>query len=208
MSHLVNNLRAGLDIRTSFPIKSITYDNTGAILTGPNGAKLGCRKVIITAPLAVLQQERIAFGPALPAAKTAAVKRIRMGNAAKVRVSYGWNVSMLAWRQTGGQFGCGLGVSAVSGIACCCCSIYVLIAVAVPQSPAKEADQIQWIVNVCCGVVMQIIIAFNQRFWPERLYDVICTHTFVPEFWMTQHEVVDQQNKALHAVVGEQLARA
>eukprot|EP00878_Enallax_costatus_P027136 GHUV01029188.1.p1 GENE.GHUV01029188.1~~GHUV01029188.1.p1 ORF type:complete len:433 (+),score=137.10 GHUV01029188.1:367-1665(+) len=130
MSHLVNNLRAGLDIRTSFPIKSITYDNTGAILTGPNGAKLGCRKVIITAPLAVLQQERIAFRPALPAAKTAAVKRIRMGNAAK------------------------------------------------------------------------IIIAFNQRFWPERLYDVICTHTFVPEFWMTQHEVVDQQNKALHAVVG------
>lgn len=50
---------------------------------------------------------------------------------------------------------------------------------------------------------MQIIIAFSQRFWPERLYDVICTHTYVPEFWMTQHDVIDQQHRSLHAVVGE-----
>jgi hypothetical protein len=50
---------------------------------------------------------------------------------------------------------------------------------------------------------MQIIIAFNKRFWPERLYDVICTHSFVPEFWMTQHAVIDEANKHLHAVVGE-----
>lgn len=63
----------------------------------------------------------------------------------------------------------------------------------------------------CCGVLLlllmllalQIIIAFNKRFWPERLYDVICTHSFVPEFWMTQHAVIDEANKHLHAVVGE-----
>lgn len=59
-----------------------------------------------------------------------------------------------------------------------------------------------------CSFVLQIIIAFRQQFWPARLYDVICTHSFVPEFWMTQHEAVDQHNKALHAVVGEQLVVA
>jgi hypothetical protein len=52
-------------------------------------------------------------------------------------------------------------------------------------------------------LALQIIIAFNKRFWPERLYDVICTHSFVPEFWMTQHAVIDEANEHLHAVVGE-----
>jgi hypothetical protein len=52
-------------------------------------------------------------------------------------------------------------------------------------------------------LVLQVIIAFNKRFWPERLYDVVCTHSFVPEFWMTQHAVIDEANKHLHAVVGE-----
>ncbi|WIA08987.1 hypothetical protein OEZ85_008401 [Tetradesmus obliquus] len=130
MSALVDGLRAGLTIRTGCPITSITYSPAGALLTGPNGLRLGARKVVITASLAVLQQGRISFSPALPEPKAAAIKRLRFGNAAK------------------------------------------------------------------------IIIAFNKRFWPERLYDVICTHSFVPEFWMTQHAVIDEANKHLHAVVG------
>jgi hypothetical protein len=50
---------------------------------------------------------------------------------------------------------------------------------------------------------MQIIIAFDTRFWPAQLYDVVCTHSFVPEMWMTQHTVIDDSSKHLHAVVGE-----
>lgn len=86
MSHLVDNLKADLEIRTSFPVTSISYNKTGAILRGPAGATLACRKVIITVPLAVLQRGKIQFNPALPADKTAAIERIRMGNAAKVGV--------------------------------------------------------------------------------------------------------------------------
>lgn len=91
MSALVDNLKAGLDIRTGFPITAITYDHTGAVLTGPNGVRLGARKVIITAPLAVLQADKISFSPALPADKTAAIKRLRMGNAAKVSKEPLWH---------------------------------------------------------------------------------------------------------------------
>jgi hypothetical protein len=51
-------------------------------------------------------------------------------------------------------------------------------------------------------LLVQIIIAFDKRFWPAQLYDVVCTHTFVPELWMTQHDVIDGSSKHLHAVVG------
>lgn len=54
-----------------------------------------------------------------------------------------------------------------------------------------------------CRCCMQIIIAFDTRFWPAQLYDVVCTHSFVPELWMTQHTVIDDSSKHLHAVVGE-----
>lgn len=84
MSALVDGLRAGLTIRTGCPITSITYSPAGALLTGPNGLRLGARKVVITASLAVLQQGRISFSPALPEPKAAAIKRLRFGNAAKV----------------------------------------------------------------------------------------------------------------------------
>jgi len=84
MSAVVDKLRKGLSIRTNCPITSITYDSSGAVLTGPAGVRLGARKVIITAPLGVLQAGCIQFSPQLPAAKLAAVSRLRMGNAAKV----------------------------------------------------------------------------------------------------------------------------
>jgi hypothetical protein len=84
MSALVDGLHQGLTIRTGCPITSITYSPAGALLTGPNGLRLGARKVVITASLAVLQQGRISFSPALPEPKVAAIKRLRFGNAAKV----------------------------------------------------------------------------------------------------------------------------
>jgi lysine-specific histone demethylase 1 len=86
MSAVVDKLRQGLAIRTRWPVSNITYSQGGAVLTGPDGAKLGARKVIVTASLAVLQSGRLGFSPALPADKQGALKRLRMGNAAKV----GW----------------------------------------------------------------------------------------------------------------------
>lgn len=86
MSAVVDKLRQGLSIRKAWPVSNISYDQGGAVLTGPDGAKLGARKVIVTASLAVLQSGRLGFSPALPADKQGALSRLRMGNAAKVCV--------------------------------------------------------------------------------------------------------------------------
>lgn len=48
-------------------------------------------------------------------------------------------------------------------------------------------------------------MSFNKRFWPEDLYDVVCTDCFVPEFWMTQRNVTDPSCQGLYAVTGESL---
>jgi monoamine oxidase len=85
MSTVVDKLRQGLAIRTRWPVSDISYDQGGAVLTGPDGVRLGARKVIVTASLAVLQSGRMRFSPELPVDKQGALKRLRMGNAAKVR---------------------------------------------------------------------------------------------------------------------------
>ncbi len=50
------------------------------------GSVVQCRRVIVTVPIMMLQQERIIFSPPLPAEKTAAISRIKMSNAVKVRL--------------------------------------------------------------------------------------------------------------------------
>ena len=35
----------------------------------------------------------------------------------------------------------------------------------------------------------QIILVFSRKFWPEEVWDVVCTDCFVPEFWMTEYPV-------------------
>jgi hypothetical protein len=84
MSAVVARLAAGLAIRTGWPVSDITYDAGGAVLTGPGGARLAARKVVVTASLGVLQSGRLRFSPPLPQAKQGALARLRMGNAAKV----------------------------------------------------------------------------------------------------------------------------
>lgn len=37
------------------------------------------------------------------------------------------------------------------------------------------------------GNVVKIFLTFSRRFWPEKMYDVICTDAFVPEFWMLSY---------------------
>jgi protoporphyrinogen oxidase len=45
----------GLDLLTSFPVTAIHYSPNGAVLRGPGGRELRARKVVVTAPLRVLQ---------------------------------------------------------------------------------------------------------------------------------------------------------
>ena len=71
-------------IQTSWPVHSINYSQDGATLHGPNGRRKDCRKVLVTASLAVLQRGGIAFQPQMPQAKRAALGRLKMSNAIKV----------------------------------------------------------------------------------------------------------------------------
>eukprot|EP00877_Chromochloris_zofingiensis_P015153 jgi/Chrzof1/9892/Cz04g19260.t1 len=119
LSHVVDQLATGLNITTNWPVHRIEYSATGVLLLDPDGRRISADKVIVSVPLKILQTGKLQFSPALPAYKTAAIQRLRMGNAVK------------------------------------------------------------------------IMVAFKQRFWPERMYDVVCTDMFVPEFWMTQHTPVD-----------------
>lgn len=41
------------------------------------------------------------------------------------------------------------------------------------------------------GNVIKIIVSFSERFWDEDLYDVVCTESFVPEFWMLRYPARD-----------------
>lgn len=34
---------------------------------------------------------------------------------------------------------------------------------------------------------LQVVMAFLDRFWPEGMFDVVCTHCFLPEFWVTHY---------------------
>jgi hypothetical protein len=52
------------------------------------------------------------------------------------------------------------------------------------------------------GNAIKIVAAFTRRFWPDDLYDVVCTDELVPEFWMTRRPVSDAKNAHLHPVTG------
>lgn len=45
--------------------------------------------------------------------------------------------------------------------------------------------------------ICQVVLAFSERFWPDDLFDVVCTDCFLPEFWTTQYPpTLDEANCA------------
>ncbi|EIE19221.1 amine oxidase [Coccomyxa subellipsoidea C-169] len=131
---LVQHLSKGVEnnIQLQWPVSRIEYGPEGAKLYGPSGSVVQCRRVIVTVPIMMLQQERIIFSPPLPAEKTAAISRIKMSNAVKV------------------------------------------------------------------------IFAFSWPFWPTGFFDVVCTDSFMPEFWVTEYPATssDPATAGLCCMVG------
>lgn len=76
---LVSAAAAGLDIRTDWPVTSVTQDAAGVTVTGADGQTLTGAVTIVTVPLGVLQAGAIAFDPPLPDEKTAAISALGMG---------------------------------------------------------------------------------------------------------------------------------
>lgn len=81
---VVDQLALGLDLRLDSPVEAVAWDEAGARLTLAGGEELAARRVLVTAPLAVLRAGRIAFAPALPPEKRAAMGRIAMGHVTKL----------------------------------------------------------------------------------------------------------------------------
>ena len=75
---IVNGLAQGLDARTLHLVEEIAYGEPVARVQTTQGA-FTAERVIVTAPLGVLQKGRIRFDPALPAQKTAAINSLGMG---------------------------------------------------------------------------------------------------------------------------------
>ncbi|XP_024537108.1 lysine-specific histone demethylase 1B isoform X1 [Selaginella moellendorffii] len=53
-----------------------------------------------------------------------------------------------------------------------------------PPLPKSKVDAAS---TIGMSSAVKILLAFSQRFWPEEMFDVVCTDCFVPEFWATQY---------------------
>ncbi|HEX6945915.1 MAG TPA: NAD(P)/FAD-dependent oxidoreductase [Acidimicrobiia bacterium] len=81
---IVRGLTGGLEIRTNSPVESITWGaDTVEVLLADATVEQGSH-VIVTVPLGVLKAGTIRFGPALPGAKTDAIRRLGFGRFEKV----------------------------------------------------------------------------------------------------------------------------
>jgi monoamine oxidase len=77
-SQIAEQLKIGLDIRTSHIVQSITSTSSGVRIATSKGAFDG-NFAVITLPLGVLKQGNVVFNPSLPSSKLASISRLKMG---------------------------------------------------------------------------------------------------------------------------------
>jgi len=70
------------------PVSSIDYSGNNVVVSTTDGTVFTGSKVLVTVPLTVLQDGDIAFTPALPASKTAALKNVEMPDGIKVFMEF------------------------------------------------------------------------------------------------------------------------
>jgi len=84
---LVAWLAADVDVRLGEPVEAIAVGDGGVVVTTAAGAYEGSH-AIVTVPLGVLKAGAIAFDPALPPAKQAAIDALGFGNFEKIVLRY------------------------------------------------------------------------------------------------------------------------
>ncbi|KGF73302.1 hypothetical protein DO97_20980 [Neosynechococcus sphagnicola sy1] len=89
--HVLHHLAQGLTIHQQTAVQSVRWDVTPleirAIAQG-QPVLYTADQVVITVPLALLQQQTIDFTPALPTAKQQAIQALRMGPAVKLQLAF------------------------------------------------------------------------------------------------------------------------
>jgi monoamine oxidase len=85
---LSDHLSRQLQIRLAEPVNRVTWNSAGARVATASGATLEARKIVITVPLAQLQQNAIRFEPPLAPDKQNAINRLGAGNIVKIVLQF------------------------------------------------------------------------------------------------------------------------
>jgi len=93
---IVDYLAQGLDVRFARSVDAVEYDDAG-VTVHAGGEQYAGSHAIVTVPLGVLKAGRVAFSPALPPDKTAAIGRLGFGRFEKVALRY----EQAFWRDAG-----------------------------------------------------------------------------------------------------------
>jgi monoamine oxidase len=96
-SSLSHHLARELQIRLAEPVDRVTWNASGARVTTAAGSTLETRKIVITVPLAQLQQRAIRFEPPLTPEKQNAINRLGAGHIVKIILKFDdpfWPASM------------------------------------------------------------------------------------------------------------------
>jgi monoamine oxidase len=87
-SSLSDHLARQLQIRLAEPVDKVTWNLARARVTTASGATLEARKIVITVPLAQLQQNAIRFEPPLNPDKQNAINRLGAGHIVKIVLQF------------------------------------------------------------------------------------------------------------------------
>lgn len=85
---LIAFLARDLNVQLNTVVREIAYDRSGVRLKAADGRVFEADRVVSTLPIGVLQSGAIAFVPALPQAKRAALSRLQMGLLNKIAMRF------------------------------------------------------------------------------------------------------------------------
>lgn len=103
---LVDTPLAGIKVTLASPVTRIAYDGSGVSLRLGTGESLSFDRVVVTAPLGVLQHQAIEFAPPLPFGHRGAIAALASGYVETVWAQFDeqfWNVDADVWHVKGGD---------------------------------------------------------------------------------------------------------
>ena len=87
-SHLFEKFAAGLNIRYASPVTGVRWRSSGGTIHTETNMTYTAKQVVITLPLALLQENRVEFEPELPSAKLDAIQGLGAGHITKLILKF------------------------------------------------------------------------------------------------------------------------
>lgn len=87
-TRLMEKFAAGLNIRYQTPVTQVRWNAAGVEIQTETGTAYTAKQVVITLPLALLQQTAVAFEPELPDTKLSAIHRLGSGSITKLILKF------------------------------------------------------------------------------------------------------------------------